>query len=68
MNVNIKKFDVAMQIKNKGIELDVSDTSDNHLGDLVITKRKIIWCPGKTSRRKGKGLRWDKFIQIFQGL
>lgn len=37
MNVRIKQFDVEMEIKNKGIEIDVSDP-EKHLGDLYVTK------------------------------
>ena len=63
MNVKIKQFDVAMEIKNKGIEIDISDPGDKHLGDLVITKTKLIWCKGRTMAHNGKKISWENFIE-----
>jgi hypothetical protein len=63
MNVTIKKFDVSMELKNKGVELEIrSPDSQNHLGDLIVTKSKIIWCPGRTMRKNGKGVSFREFI------
>lgn len=66
MKVTIKNFDVAMELKNKGMEIDVYDGNDNHLGDLVITKAKVIWCKGKTTRKKGKAFPWKRFIEVLR--
>ena len=41
MKVTVKDFAVSMEIKNKGIELDVYDNDGKHLGDLVVTKTKL---------------------------
>jgi len=60
MKVAIKDFGVDMQIKNKGIELEVKDPQAKHLGDLVITGTKLIWCQGRTSREKGKSISWGQ--------
>lgn len=62
MNVSIKEFNVAMELKNKGIELDVYDNAGNHLGDLVVTKTKLVWCPGKTKPENGHSISWADFI------
>lgn len=35
MKVSIKELSVSMEVKNKGIELDVYDNQDNHLGDRL---------------------------------
>jgi hypothetical protein len=51
-----------MEIKNKGIELDVYDNDDKHLGDLVITKTRLTWCPGKTGVKNGHRISWNDFI------
>ncbi len=67
MDIRIKNFDVKMDIKNKGIELDVYDTSGKHLGDLVITKSKLIWCRGKTDRENGIPVKWKEFINYMEG-
>jgi hypothetical protein len=62
MNVNIKEFDVEMELKNRGIELDVYDNNENHRGDLIVTKTRLIWCPGKTHRENGHSVTWAEFI------
>lgn len=64
MKVNIKDFNVAMEIKNNGIELEVRETDGSHLGDLVVTKTQVIWCPGRTTRTNGHTVTWKKFIQM----
>ncbi len=62
MKVSIKEFDVAMDVKNNGVELDISDPKGVHLGDLVVTNTKLIWCKGKTDRTNGKEITWEDFI------
>jgi len=64
MKVSIKDLAVTMEIKNSGIELDVYDNNGTHLGDLVVTKAKLIWCKGKTQRENGKVITWDQFIDL----
>ncbi len=64
MNVSIKNFEVEMSIKNKGIELDIYDSEGKHLGDVVVTKTKLIWCKGKISRKNGKAITWEKFMEL----
>ena len=64
MKVNIKDFAVDMDVKNKGVEFDISDTDDKHLGDLIVTKVGIIWCEGRTTRAKGKAMKWLDFIKL----
>lgn len=63
MNVSIKKFNVAMEIKTKGVELEVRNPADAHQGDLILTKTKLIWCEGKTRPRNGKKVTWKRFIE-----
>src|SRR5579863_1406510 len=67
MDVSIKTFDVDMKIKNNGIELDVSDPDGTHLGDLVVTKTRLIWCKGKKKRKNGKQVDWNDFIAYMDG-
>lgn len=62
----IKSFDVGMDIKNNGIELEVRNTSGKQLGDLVITKTQVIWCPGKTTRTNGYAVKWPDFIELME--
>ncbi|MGB8411445.1 MAG: hypothetical protein WCE23_01340 [Candidatus Binatus sp.] len=56
--VSIKDFYVDMNVKNNGVEFDVSD--DGHIGDLFVTKTGIIWCEGKTSKAKGRTISWQE--------
>ncbi len=66
MKVNIKKFDVQMDVKQNGLEFEVRDNQDNHLGDLVLTKTRLIWCHGRTHRKSGKTISWEKFIRMME--
>ena len=65
MKVHIKSFDVEMQIKSKGIELEVRtpDGSDQ-LGDCYATMTGLIWCKGKTHKRNGVKLSWQELSVI----
>jgi len=67
MKVTVKDFDVAMEVKNNGIELDVSD-NNGHLGDLYVTKTGLIWCKGKTNRENGKKIKWTNFTEYMESL
>ena len=64
MKISVKNFPVTMEIKSKGIELDVYDTDGTHLGDLVVTNTKLVWCKGRTTVRNGKTITWPKFIEF----
>lgn len=66
MKVSIKDLAVSMEIKNKGIELDVYDGSNKHLGDLVITKTKLVWCKGRTDVANGQAIKWQDFIDYME--
>ena len=66
MKVSVKDFAVSMEIKNKGIELDVYDNNDKHLGDLVITKSKLVWCKGRTKVENGVEISWKDFIAYME--
>jgi len=32
-------------------------------GGCYVTKTGLIWCSGKTPRKNGKDIPWDKFIK-----
>jgi hypothetical protein len=55
-----------MEIKNNGIELEVRDTDETFLGDLIVTKTKIFWCKGKTSREHGKKVTRENFARMME--
>lgn len=62
MKVYIKDLAVDMEIKNTGVELEVCDSEDKQIGDLIVTKTKLIWCNGRTSRKNGREVTWKEFI------
>jgi hypothetical protein len=64
MKVSVKDLGVDMQVKNRGIELEVRDAQGKQLGDLVITKSRLIWCPGKTRPENGIPISWSRFIEM----
>lgn len=50
-----------MDLKNKGIEIDVDKPDETFFGDLVVTKTGLIWCKGKTNRKNGVKVSWSDF-------
>jgi hypothetical protein len=66
MKVNIKDFSIDMEIKTKGIELDVFGNDGKRRGDLVVNKANLIWCKGKVNRQNGKTISWDDFIEFME--
>jgi hypothetical protein len=66
MQVSIKDLAVTMELGNNGIELDVYDSSGNHLGDLRIGKATIEWCKGRTRRGNGVQVSWTELIDWFE--
>ena len=68
MKVKIKSFDVEMEVKNNGMELDImTPDGETRLGDVAITKTGLIWCKGKVSRKNGKAVKWEDFIKWIEG-
>ena len=69
MKVKIKSFDVGMEVKTAGIEFEVySPNGQAHHGDLVLTKRNLIWCRGRTRRENGQTISWPDFITWAESL
>jgi hypothetical protein len=66
MKVKIKDFGLEPEIKNNGLEIDVSDTKNKHLGDLYLTRAGLIWCKGKTTKGRGRKIEWKDFIEQMQ--
>lgn len=65
MKVSIKQFNVEMEVKNNGIEFEVrSPDGTKHLGDLVLTKSALVWCPGQTRYENGHRIPWQDFIKL----
>ncbi len=65
MNVKVKSFDVNMDVKKKGIELEVRTPSgDSQLGDCYVTMTGLVWCPGKTNKKNGIKIDWSDLINL----
>lgn len=60
--VTIKDLGISLDVKNNGLEFDVSD--GGHVGDLYVTKTGIIWCEGKTTRANGRKITWKELRQF----
>lgn len=64
MNVWITELNAEQQLKTKGMQLDVySPDGTERLGDLTVTKTKLIWCKGKTHKKNGAEASWADFIE-----
>ena len=65
MEVHIKKFDVNMQVKSNGLELEVR-TADGktQMGDCYVTMTGLVWCKGKTTKLKGVKVSWKDLAVI----
>lgn len=65
MNVKIKSFDVDMDVKKKGIELEVrTPNGHSQLGDCYVTMTGLIWCPGRTNKKNGVKVEWNDLISL----
>ena len=64
MKVQIAEFNVEQELKNNGMRLDVySPNGEERLGDLTVTKTKLVWCPGKVHKKNGIEVTWTEFIK-----
>ena len=67
MQVKIKKFDVDMEVKSKGIEFEVHQPKGvAQLGDCYITMTNLTWCKGKIAKRGGVDISWKDFAEILK--
>jgi hypothetical protein len=65
MKISIKRFDVAMEPNNNGVEFEVRD-GDRFLGDFIVDKTGIVWCSGKTTKKCGIRKDWNELIELIQ--
>ena len=67
MQVRIKKFDVAMEVKANGIEFEVKPPrGGEQLGDCLLTMVGLTWCVGRTSKARGNKITWGDFMEIMK--
>ena len=51
-------------VKNKGITFSIdSPNGHTHVGNLTLTKTKLIWCPDATSREHGHHIQLEDFFK-----
>ena len=61
MKVFIKEFGLDLEVKTKGMRLDVyKPDGKTRLGDVQITKTGLTWCNGK--EHTGPKATWAEFI------
>jgi hypothetical protein len=64
VKVHITEFNVEQELKNNGMQMDTySPNGEDRLGDLTITKTKIIWCAGKVRKKNGIEVTRADFIK-----
>lgn len=67
MKVSIKDLKVQkMELGINGVEFDVYDGNDTHLGDLIISKGSVVWCKGRTMKKNGVKVNWTDLIAWFE--
>ena len=65
MKVAIKSFDVAMEVKQSGIELQINTPDGSrHLGDCYVTMSGLVWCKGRQKKANGARIEWNQLMQI----
>jgi hypothetical protein len=65
MKVLIKKFDVSMEIKKSGVELEVRSPNGNkHYGDCYVSMTGLTWCEGRKSHKNGVSIKWADLQEI----
>ena len=64
MKLTIKDLYVEMEIKTRGMEIEVRGTSNRHLGDLRIKKGGLEWCKGRA--QTGVKVQWSTFIEFME--
>ena len=65
MRITIKDFSIKMELKNKGIELEIRNNNDEFLGDFILNKAGLVWCQGKQSKKNGTQKTWEEVIEFF---
>jgi len=54
VEVRIKKLDINMFVKQRGIEFEVRTPNGlSQVGDCYLTMTGLVWCKGKTTKPKG---------------
>ena len=67
MKVSISDLAVAMDIKTKGMTLDIYEhNGEDRRGSMIINSRGLTWCKGKVRKENGDRVTWDKLIELIE--
>jgi len=69
MKVTIKSIGNELDIKNNGLEIAVyrPNSPQDHIGDLYVRKKGLVWCPGQTTPNgSGIHISWKKFMNLME--
>lgn len=65
MQVHIKQFEVDMQVKSSGIELEVrTPDGSTQVGDCYVTMTGLVWCKGRVTKANGIKVSWADLATI----
>jgi len=59
MAANIKGYSIG----DDKMELEIRDKQGDFLGDLILSKRSVVWCKGKTQEDNGIKFSWEDFAK-----
>ena len=65
MKVSVKELNAAIELKTKGMALEVLDNNGALQGSLIVTGTGVVWCKGKSNPDKGVKISWTKLIESF---
>ena len=69
MRVTVRDIDVAIELGNNGITMEIRDNADDFVGKLRLGRATVEWCQGKVPIGNGKMVRmWDFTEQQYQSL
>ncbi len=65
MDVRIKKLDINMAVKQKGIEFEIrTPDGASQVGDCCLTMTNLVWCKGRTTKANGIKITWTELAEI----
>lgn len=59
---------VTVPLGNDGINLNIADTDNVHVGDLRIGRGRVVWMRGKTTEKNGKSITMNKFLELLDSI
>ena len=66
MRVIVRDIDVAIELGNSGITMEVRENAGDFVGKLRLGRATVEWCEGKVSIGKGKMLAIEEVIDYIR--